>query len=136
MNPGMTIRVSSEQGRVPVTVFHVSGDIDGNTYEQFQVQAAQTAESGTHDLLIDLSQVGYVSSAGLRAIHYVFNLLRSNTPEESDEAMRKGLMDGSFKSPHLKLLNPNPAVTTSLKTAGFDMYLAIYHNLKEAVDSY
>lgn len=136
MNPGLNIRVSSEQGRVPVAVFHVAGDIDSNTYEQLQQQAAQAVQNGTRNLILDMSEVGYISSAGLRAIHSIYNMLRSNAPEENDEAVKKGLLDGTFKSPHLKLLNPSPAVTTILKTAGFDMYLATFHTLKDAVNSY
>ena len=132
----MVVNVSTEQGRVPVTIFHISGDIDGKTYDQLQAQADQAYQAGMRDLLLDLTHVNYVSSAGIRALHYIFKLLRTNAPSESDEVMKKGLMDGSFKSPHLKLLNPSPEVSKVLKITGMDMYMEVFRDQKNAVSSF
>jgi hypothetical protein len=130
------IVVSYEQGRVPVTIFHIRGKISVNTYEQLQTQAQEAFKAGTRSLLLDLSEVTYISSSGLRTLHYIFNLLRADSPGESEAAMRQGLRDGTFKSPHLKLLAPQPAVLDVLSTSGFDMYLEIHRNLKDAVASF
>ena len=132
----MDITVSHQQGRVPVTVFHIKGDVDTNTYEQLQTQARQAFESGTRNLLLDLAEVPYVSSAGIRAMNNIFNMLRADTPTESEEAMSQGLRDGTFKSPHLKLLNPNPQVVQVLTMAGVDMFLEMHRNLQTAVASF
>lgn len=132
----MEITVTQEQGRVPVTVLHVQGDINATSADQFQAQARQAYDGGARDMLIDLSKVSLISSAGLRALHQVFNMLRSESPEESDEAVRKGLTDGTFKSPHLKLLNPNQSVRQVLHVAGFDMFLEIHDNHKNAIASF
>jgi ABC-type transporter Mla MlaB component len=132
----MNITVSQMQGRVPVTVFHIKGDIDANSHQQLQIQAQEAHQTGTHNLLLDLTEVPYISSAGLRALHHIFIMLRTSAPGESDSAMSKGLRDGTFKSPHLKLLNPSPAVFNALSTAGFDMYLEIHRDLKQAVSSF
>jgi len=132
----MEIAVSQEKGRVPVTVFHVKGDITVESYERLQQQAEAAVQAGTCDLLLDLTDVTYVSSAGLRAIHQIFNLLRRDQSEERDQAVRTGVRDGTFHSPHLKLLNPSPNVLGTLKLSGFDMFLEIHSNLREAVDSF
>jgi hypothetical protein len=50
--------------------------------------------------------------------------------------MKKGLMDGTFKSPHFKLLNPSPAALETMRVMGFDMFLEIHRNLKDAVASF
>jgi anti-anti-sigma regulatory factor len=86
--------------------------------------------------LLDLSQVPFVSSAGIRGLHYVFNLLRTDQVAESDQAISKGLRDGTFRSPHLKLLNPNEHVRNLLKTTGYDMFLEVHHSLDTAIDSF
>ncbi len=132
----MEIVVSQAQGRVPVTVFRIHGDIDVATFEQLQTLAQQAAEAGTRNLILDLSAVPYVSSAGIRAINAIFNLLRTDAPHESDEAMRRGLRDGTFKSPHLKLLNPTPRVIEVLSMAGVDMLVEIHKDLKTAVAAF
>ena len=132
----MDITVSQEQGRVPVTVFHVTGDINMATAGQLQAQARRAYEAGTRNLLLDLTEVPYMSSAGIRAMNDIFNLLRTDAPAESEAAMRKGLSDGTFKSPHLKLLNPTRHVLEVLSMAGIDMFLEIHRNLKDAIASY
>jgi anti-anti-sigma factor len=136
MSTGMSINVESMQGRVPVTVLHIKGDIDGNTYEQLQAQANEAYQSGSRHILLDLSEVPYISSAGIRALHYIFNLLRTDPAKEGEDTIRQGVRDGTFKSPHLKLLNPNAGVSRVLGMSGYDMFLEIHQNLKEAINSF
>ena len=64
----MEITVSQEVGRVPVTVFEVSGLINLGSADQLEQQAQADYEKGTRYLLIDLSEVDSLSSAGLRSI--------------------------------------------------------------------
>ncbi len=132
----MNIAVSQQPGRVPVTVFRITGEINTNTYEQLQEQARQAFTAGTRNLLLDLSEVPYVSSAGIRALNNIFNLLRTEAPGESAEAMSKGLRDGTFKSPHLKLLNPSDMVVKTLNMAGVDMFLEIHSDFDAAIASF
>jgi anti-anti-sigma factor len=136
MNPGLTIAAETLQGRVPVTVFHLEGEIDSDSYDHLQTKAREAFDSGSQSLILDLTKVPYISSAGIRALHYIFNLLRQETESESDEAIRKGLRDGTFKSPHLKLLNPQPKVEQVLKSTGYDMFLEIHRDLLSAVNSF
>ena len=132
----MEIAVSHEQGRVPVTVLHIQGEIDVNSYEQLQAQAQAAVEAGARDVLLDLTKVTYISSSGLRALHHIFTLVRTDSPAEGDSALSQGLRDGTWKSPHFKLLNPQLPVLEILKTTGFDMYLEIHLNFKDAVASF
>ena len=132
----LSISTEEKQGRVPVTIFHLKGDLDGNTYEQLQKKADEVFQAGTRHLILDLSQVPFISSAGIRGLHYVFNLLRTDSVSESDQAISKGLRDGTFKSPHLKLLSPNQNVANLLKVTGYDMFLEVYYNSDEAVKSF
>jgi anti-anti-sigma factor len=117
-------------------VFHVSGEVNVNSYEDLQRQARDAYDAGTRDLVIDLANVGYVSSAGIRAITAIFRMLRSDTPQEAPAAMQKGLSDGTFKSPHLKLAAPQPNVSEVLKLAGVDMFLEIHPTVAAAIASY
>ncbi len=132
----MEITTQKQAGRVPVTVFHVKGDIDGSTYEQVQTQIEQAVQAGAHDIVLDLSEVGFLSSAGIRMLSHLFKLLRGNLPQESDAAMKQGVRDGTFKSPHLKLAGPNPRVTEVIKVSGLDMMIDSYRSVPEAVDSF
>ena len=134
----MEIKVSTENGRVPVTVLHVDGNIDSSTYEQFQSTAKKLIADGARYLLVDLSHAPFVSSAGLRALHTLFNELRSRNPEAnlSDDEMKKGVSAGTFKSPHLKLLNPSPETRSAFETSGFDMYIDSFTDRNAAIASF
>lgn len=131
----MKITVAQEQGRVPVTILHVEGSLDSASHEQLQTAAQEALASGARHLLIDLAQVPYMSSAGIRALNHIFNLLQPDS-DKSKQAMEKGLRDGTFKSPYLKLLNPTPHVLQVLQMVGLDMFIEIHHTLRDAVASF
>jgi hypothetical protein len=130
----MDIVVSHEQGRVPVTVFHIKGSVTGD--EQLQNLAQEHYATGTRNILLDLTEVPYMSSQGLRVLHYIYTLLRSDTPQESDEAVSSGIAAGTFASPHLKLLQPSKHVLEVLKATGYDMFLEIHQDYKVAIASF
>ena len=132
----MEVTVTQEQARIPITVIRLSGDLNVTTYEVLQQQAREAHEAGARDMVIDLAGVDYISSAGIRAISSVFRMLRGRSPQESPEAMQKGLKDGTFKSPHLKLSGPAGSVAEVIKLAGVDMFLEIYPDVAAALASY
>jgi len=132
----MEIKVTTEKGRVPVTVLHVDGNIDSASYEAFLSQAQKTIDGGARHMLVDLAHVPFVSSAGLRAFNILLNRLRTLTPDVSDEEMRKGINDGSYKSPHLKLLNPSKVTMTTLDGSGFSMFIEVFDDLDKAVAAF
>ncbi len=132
----MEITISNQLARVPVTVFHIKGDIDTNTAGQLQEQADQAIQGGTHYLLLDLSEVPYVSSYGIRTISHIFSVLRDQTSGDDDASLSKGLRDGHYKSAHLKITNPTKPVLNVLNATGMDMFLEIHNNLQEAITSF
>jgi anti-anti-sigma factor len=131
----LQISISYEQARVPVTVFYLQGDVDAGTYEELQRQARQAIEAGTRNLVLELSNVKFMSSAGLQALHNIFDTLRKTDPSD-DQALRAGILTGTHKSKHLKLIKPSQKVHQTLTTTGFDMFLEIHHNLKDALKSF
>ena len=132
----MDINVTQKDGAQPVTIFHITGDIDASNYQVLQERAGQAYAEGTRLLILDLSKVSYISSAGVRAISSIFKMLWSATPRESDEAMHAGMRAGTFKSPHLKLASPNKQVAQLLGTAGLDMFLEVYPDVDKAAASF
>lgn len=127
------IDVSLEQGRVPVTVFHLKGDL--NHEEPLQSRAKEAYQAGMRHLLLDLTAVPYISSAGLRALHQVYMLLR-NSADESDQDIKQGITAGTYKSAHLKLLKPSKNAVKALSVSGYDMFLEIHKDLAGAVASF
>ena len=134
----MEVKAFTENGRVPVTVMHVDGNIDSLTSEAFQAAANDSIAKGARHILVDLSHAKFVSSAGLRALHDVFNQLRDLDPDTSmnDDDVRQGISAGTYKSPHLKLLNLSPEARVGFETAVFDMFIQTFTDMKTAVASF
>ena len=89
----MDIQVHTENGRVPITVLHVHGNLDSSTYQEFEAKAEELIRNGTRYILVDLSHSGFISSAGFRALNHIFKKLREVHPDTnlSDDAMKKGI---------------------------------------------
>ena len=116
--------VGQEQGNFPVTVLRVEGDIDAATHNILEEKGAEVIAAGTSNILLDLSGVHYMGSAGFRAIHAITNML------DNTESV------GMSKSKHLKLYNPSDEVSRVIKTLGFDSFLEIFRDRDEAVNSF
>ncbi len=134
----MDIQVSTVNGRVPVTVMHVNGNIDAMTYDQFQSKADELIQGGARYLLVDLSHCAFVSSAGLRALNHIFNELRKKDTDHarSEEEVRRGISAGTYKSPNLKLLKLSKETRTAFELSGFDMFIEAFDDEKTAIDSF
>ncbi|HEX5944371.1 MAG TPA: hypothetical protein VFY66_18960, partial [Anaerolineales bacterium] len=74
----------------------------------------------------------------LRALHTLFNELRTRNPEANltDDQIKKGISAGTYKSPHLKLLNLSPETKTAFETSGFDMYIDTFTDRNAAIASF
>jgi len=132
----MDVTVTLENGRVPVTVIHVAGNTDSASADEFEKKVMEVIDGGARYVVLDLSKVPYMSSAGLRVLQNVFDKLRSLSADESDKEMYRKINEGSFTSPHLKLLKPTKEVIEVLKMTGFDMLVSIETDLKTAVASF
>jgi anti-anti-sigma regulatory factor len=128
----LTITTSQVQGDPPVTILHLSGHLHGATEHDLLDHAQQAREDGVKYLLLDMSGLEVLSSAGLRAIHSVFNLF---TPPSDAEIIRQH-RDEQYKSPYVKLVCPNPQIYYVLNIAGFLQSLTIYNDMEEALKSF
>jgi len=136
----MDISVSKQSGRVEVTVLVLKGELDGQTYQELIKQARELHAAGVRDILIDLGELSYISSAGLVAIHTLALLLRGEAIPDSEDGWAsmksvKKSTDGEMES-HLKLLNPRPEVRSVFEMVGFDRAFEIHTDLEAAVKSF
>lgn len=134
----MEIKVSTENGRVPVTVLHINSSLDSSSFQEFQAKADELIKAGARHILVDLTHSPYVSSAGLRAFHQIFKDLNAAHPDAklNEEELNKGINDGTYKSPYLKLLNLSEETKLVFTTSGFDMYIEFYDDMKKALASF
>lgn len=136
----MDISVSQKQGSVPVTVIKLDGQLDGQNYEELIARARELFSAGARDFLLDLSDLTYISSAGLVALHSVALLVRGEElpdPQQGWSAYRSmGRTTASGMQTHIKLLNPREEIRNVLEMVGFGNVFQIFTDLDEAVQSF
>lgn len=123
MSSVLDITISNMVGgsdKSPVTVIHANGHVDASNAGEIEDAAANAINGGAGKLLLDLGKVSFMSSAGFRSIHKIYQALH---PEGG--------------SGNLKLLNPSDEIARLVKTLGFDNFVEILAgDLKQAVDTF
>lgn len=135
----LNITVEQENGDVPVAVMGLEGELDAASYLSVIDRARELQQEGTRHLVLDLSNLGYMGSSGLFAIHSIATLLRGEEPPDPEagwgaiHAMDRG---GSEKVGNLKLLNPQPQVDRVLERSGLKRFFETYTDRAQAVGSF
>ncbi|HXF83918.1 MAG TPA: STAS domain-containing protein [Anaerolineales bacterium] len=121
MKSDFTLTTERRQARVPVTVFHVGGWLDAQSEGQFFETARAAYEGGARYLVIDMSDLDTLTSAGMRAIQKAYQLF---TPR-----------DERSKVAHLKLCSAPPQIYHILGMTGFLQHIPMYESLDSALES-
>ncbi|MGB0748612.1 MAG: STAS domain-containing protein [Magnetospiraceae bacterium] len=116
----LTIRVSQSDGSVPITVLHVAGDLDADTYQDLDAKATEATDGGAQNIILDLSGINYMSSAGFRSVHLIYMAVKGSPGP----------------GPHLRLVCPTESTQRMMKTMGFDTYIPVHKEMREAVDAF
>jgi anti-anti-sigma factor len=122
MNSDLNIASEERQADVPVTVFRLRGWLDAQSEEQLLQDARIAYDEGARYLLLDMSDLDTLTSAGMRAIQKVYQIF---TPKEDQ-----------FKIAHLKLCNAPPQIYNVLGITGFLHNIPMYASLDDALESF
>jgi anti-anti-sigma factor len=114
--------VEKIQAQVPVTVFHLRGWLDSQSEADFVKWASDAYDEGTRYLLLDLSELDTLTSAGMRAIQKVYKMY--TTPGADKE------------SSQLKMASAPPPVYNALKITGFLQSIPMYESVQSALDTF
>ena len=136
----MNLTIEQAQGRVPVAIMGLQGALDASNYEDVIARARQLYEAGTRYVLIDMSEMSFMSSSGLVALHSIALLLRGEQPPDPEmgwqafHALGHDRDDGV--QPYVKLLNPQPKVRQTLQITSMDEFFEIHTDRQAAVASF
>jgi len=122
MNSDLKISSEQTQADVPVTVFRLSGWLDAQSEGQLLEDASKAHDGGASYLLIDMSDLDTLTSAGMRALQKVYQVF---TPKEDQ-----------FKLAHLKLCNAPPQIYNVLGITGFLQNIPMYESTEAALQSF
>lgn len=131
----MEITVSYHQGNEPIAIMKITGDLNGSNFMQVTDKAQELFMNPARYLLIDMSEVNSVTSAGLSALHKVA-LLYSGVQQSTQQGFNPNLTHSSNARKFVKLLNPQADVERTLEIAGFKLFFKIYRDLEGALASF
>ncbi len=136
----MEITVTTLRGKVPVTVVQPHGEMDASNYTDLVKKVEGLMDMGSLDFLIDLSDVPFMSSAGLVALHSLAMTLRGERtidPKTGWAALKSTTPSrGRGPQEHIKILGPQPNVADTIEKAGFNQFFMIFTDLKQALASF
>ncbi|MBV6396012.1 MAG: hypothetical protein HFACDABA_01600 [Anaerolineales bacterium] len=136
----MNITLSIQQGRAPVTIIHIDGKLDSHSFQRLIDEAKQAYADGVRELLLDMTKLTYISSAGIVSLHSIAKLFRGEEmpdPEKGWGAIRSAEKErGNGIQQHVKLLNVPPEVRSVLDVVGFSAFFEMHTDLAQAVASF
>lgn len=116
----LSIQISQIDGKVPITVMNITGEIDVKNHWELDTKAEKLINGGAQHILINLTDSGDMCCAGFRSIYRTF----------------LGLRKGDEGKSHLKLLRPSSRVKRMMKTMGFDVLIPSFNDYDEAVRAF
>jgi anti-sigma B factor antagonist len=106
-----------ERDQNGVAVFELEGRIDTQGAVDMDLALQAAASGGKHKMVLDMADVNYISSAGLRTLA---DLLTQNRENGGD----------------LKLVGLNRKVLRVLRIIGFDKFFSLYDTVEAAVTDF
>jgi anti-anti-sigma regulatory factor len=128
--------------KVPVTIIKLSGKLDATCYQEVIDRARQAYQAGDRHLLLDMSEVDFMSSSGLVALHSTALVMRgealasSNNGWSAIHAISDYIDESSGFEKHFKLLKPQERVLSTLVKTGFDQTFEIFQEREAALASF
>jgi anti-anti-sigma factor len=135
----MNITTSKATGNMPVTIIRVDGQLDGQSYMDLIDKARELYKEGARNFLVDMTDLTYISSAGLVALHSVALLTNGEQLPDTEAGWStyRAVKNSTTKvQTHIKLLNPREEVKNVLEMVGFDRVFSVFTDLDEAVKSF
>lgn len=108
----VTINVSGE-----VNIVRIGGNLDTESFPEAQAQVTQLIEQGARKILVDLKELVYISSAGLRVLLIAAKKLKEQGGE-------------------LRISNLNDIVKEVFEISGFSKIFNVFNSEAEAMQDF
>jgi anti-anti-sigma factor len=123
----MALQTSVErvEGRVPITIVSLDGELDASNYERVIEEVRGLYEAGDRTLLLDLSGLTFMASSGLVALHSVVQVMHGEEPPDLEGGWSafhalSNAVEGGAKQTEVQLCGAQPAVARVLERTGLD----------------
>ncbi len=136
----MDMKSSAAPGKPATIILDLDGELDASNYLDVIERVHQLYSDGARQLVIDLSDLSFLSSSGLVALHSAALVMRGEEPPGPElgwsafHAIATDVEQG-FET-CCKLVNPQGRVRKTLEMTGFNAFLEIFDDTDAAVRSF
>jgi anti-anti-sigma factor len=132
----MALETTIEQvdARVPLTVIALDGELDASNFESLVETVRQQYDAGTRALLLDLTDLTFMASSGLVALHSIVRIMHGEPPVDPEagwSALHATASSGSQRE--VQLCAPQPAVERVLARTGLDRLFVVHPDRSSAI---
>lgn len=132
----MALETTVEQvdGRVPVTVIALDGELDASNFEGLIAVARSQYEAGARQLLLDLTDLRFMASSGLVALHSIVRIMHGEAPADPEagwSALHATSTAGAQRE--VQLCAPQAAVERVLTRTGLDRMFIVHPDRSSAI---
>jgi len=136
----MDMKSSIVPGKPATIILDLDGELDASNYLDVIERVHQLYSDGARQLVIDLSDLSFLSSSGLVALHSAALVMRGEEPPGPElgwsafHAIATDVEQG-FET-CCKLVNPQGRVRKTLEMTGFNAFLEVFDDTDAAVRSF
>jgi anti-anti-sigma regulatory factor len=114
-----------------VAVLGLDGELDASNYRDLMTTGEQLYAEGVRMLVLDMSDLEYMSSSGIVALHSLALVYRGQAPHDPDagwEALHAAQADAEAGGPHdqLRLVAPSEAIDVVLERTGMSRIMPVF----------
>ncbi len=136
----MDMKSSVVPDKPATIILDLDGELDASNYMDVIDRVRQLYDEGARQLIIDLSDLTFLSSSGLVALHSAAMIMRGENPPGPElgwsafHAIATDVEQG-FET-CCKLVNPQGRVRKTLDMTGFNAFLEVFDDTDAAVRSF
>jgi anti-anti-sigma factor len=137
----MQTTVERVEGRVPVTVMALSGELDASNYLRLVDDVRPVYAAGDRHLLLDLSELTFISSSGLVSLYMIDKVMQGEEPPDPEygwgamHEVGRAVEEGGVQTA-VQLCGLQPEVREVIERTGLDRLFPIHSDRATALAAF
>lgn len=129
----METTVERIEGPIPVTVVSLDGELDASNFEALIEAVRGLYDGGARQLLLDLSELRFMASSGLVALHSIVRIMHGEPPLDPEAGWSALHTPVGQTQTEVQLCGPVPAVERVLARTGLDRMFIVHPDRASAL---
>ncbi len=137
----MGTSIEHADGRVPITIVALDGELDASNFNALVATVQDLYASGTRHLLLDLSDLRFMASSGLVALHSIVRILGGEAPDDAQagwnalHTVSHDVAGGSTQT-EVQLSGAQPAIQRVLDRTGLSRLFVAHPDRASAIAAF